>query len=105
MTANQNFRLFQIANKYFKNEDDIRSYVAEIEGVVENKFENKATNLATRDDLQRLEKSTKEYIQTLELSIKTLEVKMEQGFKDQFKWIIIRMPGFSSLIITVVKVL
>jgi hypothetical protein len=32
-------------------------------------------------------------------------VRMEQGFKDQLKWIILLMLGFSSLIITVVKFL
>jgi stress-induced morphogen len=34
-----------------------------------------------------------------------LEVRMELGFKDQLKWIILLMLGFSSLIITVVKFL
>ena len=37
--------------------------------------------------------------------IRHLEVRMETGFKDQLKWIILLMPGFSSLIITVNKYL
>jgi DNA anti-recombination protein RmuC len=37
--------------------------------------------------------------------IRHLEVRMETGFKDQLKWIILLMLGFSSLIITVIKFL
>ena len=37
--------------------------------------------------------------------IKSLEVRIESGFKDQLKWLIVLMFGFSSLILALVKFL
>lgn len=37
--------------------------------------------------------------------IKALEVRIESGFKDQLKWLIVLMFGFSSLILALVKFL
>lgn len=37
--------------------------------------------------------------------IKTLEVRIESGFKDQLKWLIVLMFGFSSLILALIKFL
>jgi hypothetical protein len=43
--------------------------------------------LATKDDVHKL------------------EIRMEQGFKEVLKWIIVLMLGFSSLIVTIIKLL
>ncbi|HEY9048636.1 MAG TPA: hypothetical protein VIN08_22170 [Ohtaekwangia sp.] len=37
--------------------------------------------------------------------IKNLEVRIESSFKDQLKWLIVLMMGFSSLILALVKFL
>jgi hypothetical protein len=37
--------------------------------------------------------------------IKALEVRIESGFKDQLKWLIVLMFGFSSLILALIKFL
>lgn len=49
MTATRLLKLFKIANKYFANEADATQFVSEIEAVVNNKFEDKSTLLATRE--------------------------------------------------------
>ena len=87
ITATQTFKIFELLNKHFKNEQDAKSLVAEIENVIENRFQSEKDRLATKEDLLKLEN------------------KMELAFKDQLKWIIILMLGFASLIITSIKFL
>lgn len=53
MSFEQSIRLFQIVNKHFKNEDDGRILVAEIESVVDQKVESKFPILATKKDIQK----------------------------------------------------
>ena len=109
MSSEQTFRLFTILNKHFKNEEDSRLLVAEIEQVVDQKFDLEVRILATKADLTILRVEVKEDFTILRAEVKAyisrLEVKMEAGFKDQLKWIILLMMGMTSLIITVVKIL
>lgn len=55
-------------------------------------------SLATKYELLQVKEELKS-------EIKTLEIRMEAGFKDLLKWIIMLMLGFSSLIIAVIKFL
>ena len=131
MTAYHLLRLYQIANKYFKNQDDSRDFVSEVEADVQTHFGMETNHLATKtelfdmkdqlrkeihefrdelkNDIHELRSELKGDIHELRSELKgdinRLEVRMEAGFKDQFKWIILLMLGFSSLIITVVKFL
>ena len=142
MTAYHSLRLYQIANKYFKNQDDSRDFVSEVEAVVQTHFGMETTHLATKTELfdvkDQLRKEIHEFRDELKNEIhelrselkgdihnlrnelkgdihdlrselkgdiNRLEVHVEAGFKDQLKWIILLMLGFSSLIITVVKFL
>lgn len=41
----------------------------------------------------------------VETRISLLEIRIEAGFNSQLKWLILLMLGFSSLIITVIKLL
>jgi len=131
MTAYHSLRLYQIANKYFKNQDDSRDFVSEVEAVVQTHFGMETTHLATKTELfdvkDQLRKEIHEFRDELKNEIhelrselkgdihnlrnelkgdiNRLEVRVEAGFKDQLKWIILLMLSFSSLIITVVKFL
>ena len=87
ITASQSFKIFELLNKHFKNEQDAKLLVTEIENVIESRFQSEKDHLTTKEDLLRLEN------------------RMEQAFKDQLKWMIILMFGFASLIITVIKFL
>jgi hypothetical protein len=51
MTATQSVRLYQIASKYFKNENDASAFISEIEAVVDNKLDQKKDVLATKEDI------------------------------------------------------
>ncbi len=60
--------------------------------------EDKAKSLFPTEDRLRQVFATKE-------DLARLETKIEAGFTSQLKWLILLMLGFSSLIITVVKLL
>lgn len=55
MTAAQTLKLFEIINKYFKNEADAKAFISEIEATINNKFEDSRNILATKEDIVRLE--------------------------------------------------
>ncbi len=85
LTTSQTLTIYELLNKHFKNEEDAKLLVQEIEQVIDVKFDSAKDRLATKEDLSKL------------------EIHIEQGFKDQLKWLIILMMGFSSLIITLIK--
>ena len=96
--------------------EDSRLLVSQIESLVDQKFEVEVKTLATKADISSLklditalQAANKADISALKEEFKSdisrLEVRMETGFKDQLKWIILLMMGMTSLIITVVKIL
>jgi hypothetical protein len=105
MTAYHSLRLFQIVSKYIPNQDDSRDFVTEVEAVVRTQLQMETNTLATKSELFQVKDEIRHELDELKGEINRLEVRMEQGFKDQLKWIILLMLGFSSLIITVVKFL
>jgi hypothetical protein len=105
MTAYHSLRLFQLVSKYIPNQDDSREFVTEIEEVVRHQLQMETTTLATKSELFQVKDELKRDIDDLKRDIYHMEVRVEVGFKDQLKWIILLMLGFSSLIITVVKFL
>ncbi len=63
MTATQSLKLFQIAQRYFKNEADATSFLSEIELVVDGKLESKKDIFLTKDDkIDLMEKMNKDKI-------------------------------------------
>ena len=97
MIVNHSLRLFQIVSKYIP-QDESRELVNEVEAVVRNQMQMETNSLATKYELLQVKEELKS-------EIKTLEIRMEAGFKDQLKWNIMLMLGFSSLIIAVIKFL
>jgi len=87
ITTTQSFKIYEILQRYFKNDADAKALVGEIEQVIDNRFLAERDRLATKEDLS------------------SLEAKMEKNFKDQLKWMIILMFGFSSFIIAMIKLL
>ena len=87
ITASQTLKIFELLNKHFKNEEDAKTLVYNIKQVVDRKFQGEKERLATKED------------------IRMLENKMEIGFKDMLKWTVILLPGFSSFIIGVIKLI
>lgn len=87
ITTTQSFKIYEILQRYFKNDADAKALVGEIEQVIDNRFLAERDRLATKEDLS------------------SLEAKMEKNFKDQLKWMTILMFGFSSFTIAMIKLL
>lgn len=85
VTSSQTLKIYELLNKHFKNNEDAKALVQEIEQVIDVKFQSEKDRLATKEDIAKL------------------ETRIEQGFKDQLKWLIVLMLGFSSLIIALTK--
>lgn len=96
VTASQTLKMYELLNKYFKNSDDAKVLVQGIEEVIDSKFETERDRLATKSDLTIAKEE-------LRNEIGKLETRMEQGFKDQLRWLIVLMVGLSSLGIAVLK--
>lgn len=94
VTVSQTFKMYEMVNKYLKNSEDAKAIVLGIEDIIDERFESQKDQLATKQDLRQLE-----------ARIEKVETKMEQGFKEQLKWTIMLMFGFSTLIITLLKLL
>ena len=90
----QTFRIYEMLNKYFKNEEDAKSVASGIEEMVNQRFQTEKERLATKMDIMELKGD-----------ISQIKVRMKQSFKDQLKLIILIMIGFALLMITVMKVM
>ena len=53
MTSEQSLKLFEIVNRNFKNPEDARSFVNEIDKLVTERAKEEARQLATKEDLIR----------------------------------------------------
>lgn len=84
VTASQAVKMYELLNKHFRNTEDAKAVVAGIEEIIDEKFNNDKDRLATKLDILKL------------------ETRMEQGFKDQLKWIIVMMMGLASLMVTII---
>ena len=94
VTASQAVKMYELLNKHFKNNEDAKTMVASIEDIVDNKFNSEKDRLCTRNDMFSLKED-----------IARLETRLEQGFKDQLKWLIVLMVGLSSLMVAIIKLL
>ena len=90
----QTFRIYEMLNKYFKNEEDAKSVASGIEEMVNQRFQTEKERLATKMDIMELKGD-----------ISQVKVRMKQSFKDQLKPIILTMIGFALLMIAFMKVM
>ncbi len=54
MTATQSFKIYEILQGYFKNNDDAKIVVQEIEKIIDSKFDGKVNILSTKEDVLML---------------------------------------------------
>ena len=105
MTATQSLKLFEISKRYFQNDNDAKSFVEEIENVVDNKFISEKQNLASKSELVDLQNEIKLLRQETKTGFAELESKMKTEFNKQIIWLVGLMFALSGLIIAAIKVL
>lgn len=85
----QTFRIYEMLNKYFNNEQDARTVASGIEEMVNQRFQTEKERLATKMDIMELKGD-----------ISQVKVRMKQSFRDQMKLIILIMCGFAMVIVS-----
>ena len=112
VTASQALKMYELLNKHFTSSEDAKAIVAGIEDIVDNKFNNEKDRLATKqdifclkEDIFNFKEGTKKDIYELRENVLALQIRVEQGFKDQLKWLIALMIGLSSLMVAAIKLL
>ena len=85
MTATQSFKIYEVLQRHFKNNDDAKIVVQEIEQIVETKVESKMTILTTKEDLLKL------------------QVDVEKRFNSMILWIVGTGIGVVGLILSIIK--
>ncbi len=68
-------------------QDTAETFVEVLESKVEKKFDDKKAELATKEDIAKL------------------EAKIESSLKDQLKWMIVLMVSFFPMLVAVIKFL
>lgn len=92
MTATQSLKIYEILQRHFKNDADAKTVVHEIEEIIDQKFEKEKNQLATKEDISRLEK--------LMLQI---QIDIEKRFQTQLITIVSTMIAIGGLIIAIIK--
>lgn len=87
MTASQSLRLYELTLEFIKDKDKAKEYVARIEEVVDQKFKDKESILATKLDISLLNK------------------EIAEAKVDIIKWLVATGIGITGLVVTLVKLL
>ena len=93
-TFTQTFRIYEMLNKYFNNEQDAKAMASGIEEMVNQRFQSEKERLATKMDIIELKSD-----------ISHVKMRMKQSFHTQLKLIILIMTGFSLLIVLLITVM
>ena len=88
------FRIYEMLNKYFKNEEDAKTVASGIEEMVNQRFQTEKERLATKMDIMELKGD-----------ISQLKVRMKMGFRDQLKLFITVMAAFGLLMVIAIRLL
>jgi hypothetical protein len=88
----QTFKIYEMLNKYFQNEDDARSLASGIEEMVNQRFQSEKERLATKMDIMELKGD-----------ISQLKLRMKQAFRDQLRIIATLLAGFLVLVMVLMK--
>lgn len=66
MTATQSLKIYEVLNKHFKNPEDAKTVVEQIEQIVEEKVEGKKDILLTKEDkIDLIERMHKHKMETI----------------------------------------
>jgi len=85
MSTAQTLEIFKILRKHFQNEEDATRVVEDLQQVIDNKFEEKKTELATKTDLRGL------------------RVELINKLNDHFKWTIATLLSVGAFIVALIK--
>lgn len=115
ITFSQTLHIYEVLVRHFGNKEDALSVVQNIESMVHDHLRSSEEKWATKEDFAELKSElkrecvTKADLMDLKMELKgdvaQLEIRMEKGFRDQLRWIIVLMVSISGAILTAAKFL
>ena len=93
MTTTQSFRIYEVLQRHFKNSDDAKIVVQEIEQIIETKKENKANILATKGDIALLKEDLLKF-----------QIDVEKRFYNSILWIVGTGVAVVGLMFSIIKI-
>jgi hypothetical protein len=94
ITFSQTYRIYEMLNKYFQNEEDAKALATGIEEMVNHRFQTEKERLATKMDIMEIKGD-----------ISQLKIRMKHSFRYQLKLMVIMMTGFTILMLALMKLL
>lgn len=92
MTTTQSFKIYEVLQRYFKNNDDAKIVVQEIEQIIEAKVDAKKDVLATKQDIHLLKEDLLKF-----------QVDVEKRFNANILWTVGTGIAVVGLIFTIIK--
>lgn len=92
MTTTQSFKIYEVLQRHFKNNDDAKTVVQEIEQIIEAKVDSKKDILATKED-----------VSTLKEDLYKFQIDVEKRFNSMISWTVGTGIASIGLIFTIIK--
>lgn len=92
MTTTQSFKIYEILQRHFKNDDDAKIVVQEIEQIIETKMDSKSNVLATKDNISLLKQDLLKF-----------HLDVEKRFNGNIIWIVGTGIASVGLIFSIIK--
>ena len=92
MNATQSFKIYEILQRHFKNDADAKIVVAEIEQIIDNKFDKEKNILSTKEDIHLLRQDVLKF-----------HVDVEKRFNTMILWTVGTGVGVVGLIFSIIK--
>ena len=124
LTVKNTFKLYDIVNKHYQNDYDSRTFISEIEEIMDNKIDLRMNDFATRKDFTELRSEftglrseftelRSEFMELrsdfsrlesgINLNLVNSALMFEKMQKEQIKWLVGTMVAISGIVVAVVK--
>lgn len=124
LTVKNTFKLYDIVNKHYQNDCDSRTFISEIEEIMDNKIDLKMNDFATRKDFNELHSEftglRSEFMELrseftelrsdfsrlesgINLNLVNSALMFEKMQKEQIKWLVGTMVAISGLVVAMLK--
>ena len=104
MTATQSIKIYDVLIRHFKNDEDARTVVHEIEAIVSDKFEHEKENFVLKPELLALRNDMALLRQEIKTGFAESESRMKSETNKLVLWIIAIIFSSGALFITLAKV-
>lgn len=88
----QSFKIYEILQRHFKNDADAKTVVAEIELIIDNKFDKEKNILSTKEDIHLLRQDVLKF-----------HIDVEKRFNTMILWIVGTGVAVVGLIFSIIR--